>query len=150
MTRATTRGSFLLPEAGLSDLAVEKKQHGVVPTPGGQWNCLSLSVKQPGTDAVVMRELVFSAASGVHDYMRTRVRPEVELTPASLAELARVADFRELIEADTTYRFTLVVDTEGVGLQVLRGDGVVTIFRNASPCLGDYTRDELLGIADCA
>jgi len=134
----------------LSHLAVDKKQHGVVLTPGGQWNCVSISVKQPGTDAVVMRELVFSATSEAHDYMRTRVRPDLELTPASLAELARVADFREIIEPGTAYRFTLVVDTEGVGLQVLRGDGRVTIFRNASPCLGDYTRDELLGIADCA
>jgi len=65
------------------------------------------------------------------------------------SELARVADFRELIDGETTYRFTLVVDTQGVGLQVLRGDGLAAVFRDAPPCLGDYTREELLAIAQC-
>jgi len=133
----------------VSELAVEKEQHGLVATPGGRWNCLSLSVSQPGTRTVIVRELVFSSVTGGHDYMRTRVRPDVELTSVSLPELARVADFREVVDGDTTYRFTLVIDTQGVGLQVLRGDGMVTVFRNSPPCLGDYTRDELLGIAQC-
>lgn len=133
----------------MSDLEVGKEQHGVVETPGGRWSCIALSVQQPGSGTVIMRELVFSAASGVHDYMRTRVRPDVELNSTALAELARVADFRELIVDDTTYRFTLVVDTRGVGLHVLRGDGLALVFRDSPPCLGDYTRDELIDIAAC-
>jgi len=133
----------------MSELAVEKEQHGIIDTPGGRWNCLCLSVGQAGTPTVLVRELVFSSAAGEHDYMRTRVRPDVPLDPASLSELARVADFREVIDGKMTYRFTLVVDTQGVGLQVLRGDGLAAVFRDAPPCLGDYTREELLAIAQC-
>lgn len=129
----------------MSELAVENEEYGIVRTPGGHWKCICLSVKQPGTDAIIMRELVYSAANGAHDFMRTRVRPDVELTERSLAELARVADFRELISDNTSYRFTLVVDTKGVGLQVLR-DGIATVFTNASASLGDYSREDLLEI----
>jgi len=131
----------------LSDSNVVKEEHGLVRTPGGDWRCVGLLVKQPGTGTVMMRELVFSAASGAHDYMRTRVRPDVEINAKSLAELGRVADFRELIADGTTYRFTLVVDVRGVGLQVLRGDGLATVFTNSPPCLGDYSMNELLDIA---
>lgn len=141
-----TQAILVIPEEILSDLSVDQENCGTVRTSGGYWKCICLSVTKPGTGEVMMRELVYSAVNGAHDYMRTRIRPDVELTERTLAELARAADFREVISNGIAYRFTLVVDTRGVGLQVMRDDGVATVFTNAPPTLGDYTREDLLSI----